>query len=798
MIGLQMRLKNNYIEESPKLEETLHEKRLEDLIENESIKTSLKKFKRELLKEATISRIDQSFEHVGRCMNKLNESSHNIWSKAATQYYGNKSIFIEERKICERTKVVDESVRFLLPDYNFTLKKTKHNYKLNETRWNEFKKMEHLSKFQIHGISVNVNDTYTSDELFSITSTKQMEMKFHISYEFFYISYEITGSKFPIYEPYYNVQSDNIIRFFASKRKLLNNQTNYDKGRYNLLFLTIDSISTQHMERMMPKSFNYATNIMNFTNFVNSYVAGENTYPNLLALLSGVVSNRLITITKKGIKLEYKDDKKFLNKDLHYDDFPYIWKLLPAYYTTIYLEDFVDISTFYYLANGFENDPTDIYPRAFFSQVEGLLFGNNQSTPCRPEQFFYSVINDLLTMIELEHQMYGKTPFDLLPFFFWSLFNKCSHDNVGNVMFLDKLFLQLLIRLNEKKFLENTLIVIYGDHGARLEKYIWTKEGELEMTKSAIMIRLPNSFQRNHRKETEQFNFNRNKLVNVFDIHKSLLSLISNETKLSGDINYLDAHKRLYQMMLSKNHQKFRNSNIDEIIKKIHGRTIENRGVNLFENRLNWNRSCNEATIPLEYCPCYLFGSKRITLKELYFLRDISKDFFPSMFPDYKKYSANCLNLEAHHFTEVYIIKSVNDDIDHISINGQSTYKLKESRLFRFRLSVNKIEVIFETIYKIDEWKLNDGIEGIKELLNYVKELHYGKLTFFEKHSNFPTNKFSVMYWKLGDIVYMMNRITPVTRVDSYSKTNFCIPKILRKKLNPICVCRNNTKKFIA
>lgn len=88
---------------------------------------------------------------------------------------------------------------------------------------------------------------------------------------------------------------------------------------------------------------------------------GENTYPNIVALLSG--------ITETEMKAECLKNAR--NKHLKEEDFcPWIWKLFAeANYATSYSEDRVDIAMFNFKKTGFVKKPVDFYLRPFMLGV---------------------------------------------------------------------------------------------------------------------------------------------------------------------------------------------------------------------------------------------------------------------------------------------------------------------------------------------------------------------------------------------------------------------------------------------
>jgi hypothetical protein len=89
--------------------------------------------------------------------------------------------------------------------------------------------------------------------------------------------------------------------------------------KMNVLMLGIDSLSYAHFRRSMPLTHNYLNNELS-TNilYTSMNVVGENTYPNILALLSGIIVEGVDSVNMSMDIDRYMDDE-------FYDKFPFIW-----------------------------------------------------------------------------------------------------------------------------------------------------------------------------------------------------------------------------------------------------------------------------------------------------------------------------------------------------------------------------------------------------------------------------------------------------------------------------------------
>ncbi|KAI3383066.1 hypothetical protein SNEBB_009674 [Seison nebaliae] len=760
-----------------------HDLALEKLFNNKSYVQSLEKSFNGSLKGVRYKESITGYRNYGRCMNDLNRSADVIWPKSAIKLFKNKNVIIDLRNNCEKKRMVDESAKFLIPDYNYYMNKTQWNYRLNETHWEIMVNRSEMILFEIYDFRrTNVNDVSLEKSIIYQKNIKDDKI-------------EVKKNSANYHEVYYNVQSTRLIKLLREKRKLFTANKNPNKHPFSVLILGIDSLSSQQMQRTLPLSFEYATKYMNFSNFKNAQVAGGNTYPNLLALIAGGMAYNITSLSSEGMTVEHNDDELLKNNNGFYDNIPIIWKLLPKYYTSLFVEDYAAIAGFNYLKKGFQFPPADIYTRPFFVKSEAHAQKHTNFLFCRYEELFYDVINSLVTILELEHKLYGTNAFDMLPMFFLSFFKKCTHDRVIVSHFIDKTLLELLKKLNNKLYLENTLLMLYGDHGSRLDAYIWSYEGTIEMGKAFIMMRLPDRFQEKFTEETKMFKNNIDRFVNVFDVHKSFLYLFHNQTKKNRNDSFIDPHKRLYYKGIIKSQPHLSNKTLNNILKLYNLRSFENRGVNFFKDQIKWNRSCEEATLTSIFCTCDYFTinarngifNTNLTTKNLYFVNRLMKDFPLSVFPNFAKFSNVCSDLKPKKIIDLTISEQVNDKtVNNWNLNH---FILNKSLTIYFRVKVAE-NAMFKTTYNIDEWHIID--ENESQLFNYVNRIRNNELTFINhENQTISSNENTIVHWRHNNIVYLMNRIAPSIRLDKYSLTNACLTPS-QKRLEKTCICKLN------
>ena len=92
------------------------------------------------------------------------------------------------------------------------------------------------------------------------------------------------------------------------------NNSKMSENKINVVLLILDGVSLSSMKRSLPKSFNYLKSLEQFFLFEKHHVTGENTFQNLVPMLTNLESEVLLQ----------KRDRK--NVTLPFDEYPFIWK----------------------------------------------------------------------------------------------------------------------------------------------------------------------------------------------------------------------------------------------------------------------------------------------------------------------------------------------------------------------------------------------------------------------------------------------------------------------------------------
>ena len=350
------------------------------------------------------------------------------------------------------------------------------------------------------------------------------------------------------------------------------NQNDTNSKRMNVLMIGIDSVSYNNMLRVFPLTYNYLNNELdNNVIFDNYNSIAENTYPNHMGLLCGL----------KDPEMTYL--YSLVKNHTHHDHFPFIWKQFERQgYLTMFYLDFPEGSMLHNSKHGFLYKPTDFYNRAFSMKLSKL--SNPSNKICYGKMPLYRIYFDKIE--EFVTRM--NSPMNKgMPYFSLTFQVDFTHDFLSPPPGADKRMRDMIKKLYSKGYLNDTMLIIYSDHGNRLTEFsAYTEIGRYERSRPFLSIRLPNEFKNSvYMKNLEN---NRHKLATHFDLYQTLQHY-SVLNKYKFDLN--SANKENSESCRKQFRTNYRDKR-------------NNRGVSLFEE-LSKFRTCAEAMIDYRYCRCY-------------------------------------------------------------------------------------------------------------------------------------------------------------------------------------------------
>ncbi|XP_064625280.1 uncharacterized protein LOC135486430 [Lineus longissimus] len=309
----------------------------------------------------------------------------------------------------------------------------------------------------------------------------------------------------------------------------------------NVLMFGFDSVSRMAWQRKLPKSYAYMMKVLKCTVLENFNIVGDGTIAALLPMLTGKEENELPDV-RRG----------HTNNTL--DDFPWIWnEYKKAGYVTQFTEDG---RTWQWRMNGLKNHPTD-YTNLHFYRIMNDHYAEFKKF-CLGSEYRHSVmfnwVSEFLRMFK-----HGRT-------FSFGIHAELSHDGIKYLNIADEEFKGWLKYLYSNGYLNNTVLILMADHGARFsQKLRETNEGKTEERNPFFSFRLPHWFKQRYPRAFKNLLVNSKRLITPFDIHETFRHILN-----------------------------FRNVPVGN---------ISNRGISIF-SEIPVSRTCATASIKPHYCNC--------------------------------------------------------------------------------------------------------------------------------------------------------------------------------------------------
>uniref|UniRef100_L7LZ52 Sulfatase n=1 Tax=Rhipicephalus pulchellus TaxID=72859 RepID=L7LZ52_RHIPC len=242
-------------------------------------------------------------------------------------------------------------------------------------------------------------------------------------------------------------------------------------NRPNVLVFGLDSISRLSMMRLLPKTYTFLTDVLGSVVFRGMNKVGDNTFPNLVALLTGMEA--YTQLEHPGTNGDTFDDVRFIWKDFKRDG-----------YLTLFAEDFPEYGVFNYLARGFRDPPTDFYFRPYCLAMENSFLMRSSSNLC------YGNVPKHVLQIDYVRR-FIEVNNGSRPYFAFSFLVEISHEYMQQVAAADEDILQFLTEIRDRGHLDNTFLFFLSDHGHRFDSIRETFVGRLEERLPFFAVRPP-------------------------------------------------------------------------------------------------------------------------------------------------------------------------------------------------------------------------------------------------------------------------------------------------------------------
>ncbi|KAH8246921.1 hypothetical protein KR032_003890 [Drosophila birchii] len=281
--------------------------------------------------------------------------------------------------------------------------------------------------------------------------------------------------------------------------------------RPSVLLWGIDSVSRMNFELTMPLMYEYL-NGQHWNELQGYNKMGDNTYPNLMAFLT-------------GFNETYANDRCRPTDVGGLDACPLMWKTYKAQgYTTAFAEDWSRYSTFDFLKRGFRNPPTDVYGRPMILALEKELKTTHiADIPfCLGRKSSGEYIYDLaeqFTRVNRNRTFFGM---------FWT--NTFSHNDFSMPSAMDARMVKYMRSLDKSGIMDNTIIIFFSDHGSRFGPLRKLDSGFLEERLPFFYMRVPRWIREKYPDFMRNLETNRNRLTSPYDIHATLQHILRLDT----------------------------------------------------------------------------------------------------------------------------------------------------------------------------------------------------------------------------------------------------------------------------
>ncbi|XP_048735787.2 uncharacterized protein LOC125651251 [Ostrea edulis] len=331
----------------------------------------------------------------------------------------------------------------------------------------------------------------------------------------------------------------------TNRRRLIPESEN----QLNIFIFGFDSVSRYLAERKLRRTLHVMENQLNAYKFEGYARVGDNTFPNLLAAMAGKTITE--AILSRTINSLYSEVIKRGYIDCHAED----WT---SYYPPFVLSypNYTHYLRTLFLSR--ENPNLKIVKTSkehanLRKVVDPKCFGNQKQ---------HKIILDYTRMCIERYKGLRKFVF------FWQ--NEISHHQPNFLSLADQDTADLISWMNDNGHLTNSVLILMSDHGPRYGPIARHELGVLTRNLPLLSIYIPRAVIQKYPHIHENFLTNRMRLSTPFDLHETL-----------KDVLFQTLNKKSTLPSFSSP-----------------------RGISLFQEIPKY-RSCYDASVPENYCPCY-------------------------------------------------------------------------------------------------------------------------------------------------------------------------------------------------
>ncbi|XP_054716536.1 uncharacterized protein LOC129225988 [Uloborus diversus] len=373
--------------------------------------------------------------------------------------------------------------------------------------------------------------------------------------------------------------------------------------KLNVILIGVDSVSALNFQRQFKATKAFMEEKLSPFKLDGYTKVGDNTFPNLVPLLTGHF-------------VEYYWNETLYTKKF-FDDLDFVWKAYSDVgYRTLFAEDSPKFGTFNYGKRGFKDAPTDYYFRPLALTYYNYDPYKNGHLSCINSQIDGEIMINYL-------RSFVKT-MDARPFFSFIMVSTLTHDSLNKASQADQPIFRLLTEFKKQGVFEKSLFILFSDHGIRFGPIRETYVGKYEERMPFIYINFPQWFLEKHSMQAKYLRQNQNRLTTHFDVHATLVHLL-----------------RVMKLSFKKT--------VDE--DTAHGLSLMDKIPN--------SRTCKDANILPHWCPCQLLHD--VSVNDSVVLK-CATSVIQQMNKKLKPFAKSCAVLELAEVSDARY-RQLNDDV---------------------------------------------------------------------------------------------------------------------------------------
>ena len=333
--------------------------------------------------------------------------------------------------------------------------------------------------------------------------------------DFFILKYKLASGKEVTNYLARAVPQQDVIDESTRVRQKLKQQGKSEGLGLNVVMLGFDSVSAANFRRKMPKSINFLKSSLKTYFISGQTIIGDGTTPALTAMLTGLYE----TETPEG--------RQGYDHSAPIDKWPWIMKLYKEHgYVTMMGEDDPTMGAFNLRLRGFADPPTHHYARPFWLTLEEK-YERDEPGLCSRSTF---MVNYTLDYVLSYFAAYPNTPK-----FAFAFMSYLTHAHPNHLSYADNDILRLLRTFVDRNYHDNTVIILFGDHGSRNDDVRNTMQGKLEERLPWLSISVPAWLEKKYPDITSALEHNQRVISSPFDVHATLRHVLTYPEEPQGE-----------------------------------------------------------------------------------------------------------------------------------------------------------------------------------------------------------------------------------------------------------------------